>query len=203
MRRALVLLLSAGLIAGLAGCSLQRAAPEWSGYLLAAPRPQAAAPGSAGALHIAVVQVAPAFAGGQLTVRTSEFGYETDFYHRFLAAPDDMLRAELVDWLQAAGWASTALPSAATTAEPHTLALYVSEFYADVRDPKHPEAVLAFDARVTDAAGEAIFRRRYAERVPATARTADTLIAGLNAALVQALGKLEADLKAAGAGRPK
>jgi uncharacterized lipoprotein YmbA len=201
MRRLTPWLLGTALLA--AGCSLKSPAPEWSGYLLATARPQAASPGSAGTLHVGTVRVAPAFAGGQLMVRTSQFGYEPDFYHRFLSSPDEMLRTELVGWLTAAGWSGAALPAPDEAAAPETLAVYVPEFYADVRDAKRPEAVLALDARVTDAAGETVFRKGYAERVPAAAKSADALVAGLNAALVQALGKLEADLKAAGVGRAK
>lgn len=199
MRRLTLFLLCSALLA--TACSLKSPAPEWSGYLLAATRPQAAASGSAGALHVGTVRVAPAFAGGQLMVRASEFGYEPDFYHRFLSSPGEMLHSEIVGWLMRAGYIDAAFAPTDDASPAAALEIYVSEFYADARDRKRPAAVLKMEAQVKDSIGKTIFRRPYSEQIAVTGATAEAMVAGLNAALVEVLTKLEADLKAAGVGR--
>lgn len=198
MRRTLSFLLAAAAIGGLGACSLRQPAPEWNGYLVAPARPTTEAEGSAGRLHVEAVTVAPAFAGHQLIVRRGEYTYEPDFYQRFLAPPDEMARGALVSWLGQAGFAETAfrVPAEAVESVPR-LEAHVAELYADARAGRDAAAVLTLDVRVSrpDAAAPSL-DRRYTERIPVPAATAEAMVVGLNDALGRILARLEADLRA-------
>ncbi len=185
-------------LCALSGCSLRKPAPEWNGYLIAPTRPAAEPEGSAGPLRIASVRVAEAYSGSQLIVRTGEFTYEPDFFQRFLAPPDAMIEGAMVAWLTGAGFGETAFRTRTGPASSVlVLEAHVAELYADARAPGAAAAVLAVDVQVTRSGSAApSLDRRYAERVPVPAATAEAMVAGLNDAMARILTRLEADLRA-------
>jgi cholesterol transport system auxiliary component len=181
-----------------AGCS--QPAPVKSTFLLEPARGvPAAAVTRRATLKVDPVSVAGPFRGRSLVYRESELKYEADFYNEFLIAPGAMIGEKIASWLAEAGLYQAVLPpDGAFDADQH-LEAFVSELYGDFRDPAHPAAVVTIKFFLTDAkAAEGVFawtaELRGRRDIPS--RSAEALVAGLNAAFGDVLQQLATALGA-------
>jgi len=201
LRRASQALAPLALAAALASCALSGPAPVKHTYLLEPALPSAAATPRPMSVRVGVISVAAPFRGKAFVYREGDLKYEASYYDEFFVAPGAMLAEATVKALTASNAFRRVVPPGATADEgDHVLDGFVSELYADVRDPAKPAAVLAvtFYLSPADAAvRRVLWSRDYRQRVPASDTTSDALARAWNTALSTILADLARDLGAA------
>ena len=158
------------------------------------------APGN-GILQVANIRVSPRYEDKGFVYRTSESGYESDFYNQFLVSPAALLGEELRKGL-AQSQIFRHVINASSQLEP-TLVLegVVDALYGDFRDPGAPKAVLEMEfflRKESPSKAEIVAAKRYAKSVAVNGRSSEALVKGWNEALEAILSALIADLKSAG-----
>jgi len=196
-RVALLLTLSAVVFA--AGCSLTRPAPVKQTYLLDPVLPAPVATMQAGTLRMGTVNVAAPFRGRSFVVRSSEFVFDSDFYHEFFVPPGVMIADSTAQAL-VRGKAFTVVtrPGVVVDAD-WVLDGFVGALHADARDAARPAAALEityFLSRDDGGASAPVWSRAYAKRVAFAMSSTDAYVTALNAALSEVLAELARDLTA-------
>ena len=193
-------LVTALLAVALGGCSLKQVSPTKQTYLLGAVRGgEARSGGSSAVLRVREVHMEPACEGRGFVYRTSEFGYESDFYHEFLTAPRNLIAGQLQSWLSASKLFRNVVPLGAAGEATHVISANVSTLHGDFRDASAPKAVVAIEFTVSrDGAGsEILLHKAYRQEVAVAARDAEALAKEWSTALAGILAALEADIAAA------
>jgi cholesterol transport system auxiliary component len=167
-------------------------------FVLEAARP-AQPPGQARDIVLAVrtFTIDPAYSSRGLVYRKGESQYESDFYHEFLTAPQDLITSQTRNWLAQSGLFKTVLEPGSLLEATHVLEGNVLAVYGDLRGPSLPQAVLEirfFLITTRDSKFQNIFTRDYRASHPAQEKTADALVAALDQCLAQILSELEKDL---------
>jgi uncharacterized lipoprotein YmbA len=184
-------------VLALGACGLSRPSPERQSYLLNVPpvEERAKAPPGAPVLRINRFTVAQPFDGKGLVYRATDTRYEADFYHQFLAFPATLVTENAMSWLATRGLFAAVVPSGSTLDSSHVLEAAVPALYGDFRGEAAAVLSIRFLLARDDGTGGLLYDRLIERRVPLAARTPDALVRGLDAALAQILGELDADLR--------
>lgn len=188
---------------GLAGCVNLSQPHTPKSHFVIAPQVAAARPAGAersGSVRIMRVRVAPPSEGRMFVYRVGENEFALDYFNIFVADPDQMLTAALVDAMTDAGPFVTVAPPGGGADASMRLETTVLALHADLRDASRPAAVIR--ARFTllhDADGATrVLGQWTRERVePIRSASPDDIAGGFGAAWGGLLGGLASD--AAGA----
>lgn len=198
-RLVLPALLLVGVVLGCSGL-LQRPTPDKVRYVLDPGVPPAAADAArSGVLRVDRVRVSPLFEQKSFVIRTGEDRWTSDFYHEFFAPPGALVRQALVRWIEAASLFSAVVRDPVLRPD-WLLAVEVESLYADRHAEDAPQAVLALRARLVDTRGgedRLVWARRYEEREPVSADSAEALVSAWNRGLARIFGAMTGDLRAA------
>ena len=140
----------------------------------------------------------PRRTGRQEQVGYAPGSWPPDYYQEFLVSPSQMITELTVDWLRTSGaWPRVHHAGAATAGR--VLDLTVLALYGDYRQADSQQVVVhlrtEFSSVDTDDNIRSLLEKDYVARVNIRDRQARTLVAGMNRALEQVLGKLAADLR--------
>jgi len=165
MRRAFAFAVVA---AAVAGCALApREAPVKHTFLLDPAMPRPVAQARPQALRVGTVNVSVSFRGKSFVVRSSAFGYESDYYDEFFVPPSQMLAEATTAALTASGvFRRVAPPGAAVDDADYVLDGFASELYADLSDPANPVAVITITYYLSAPDGRGVvWSKEYSQRV--------------------------------------
>jgi cholesterol transport system auxiliary component len=187
------------LVASMCGCAQRTGEKNY--YVLGTARvDRAVRTGSDAILEVRRFSIDPSFADPSLVYRLDEFRYEFDYYNEYLVPPALMLTQQARTWLARSGVAAHLLMAGSRIQPTHTLETNVTAMYGDFRDPSAPRAVLEVRCFLLDdrEPTETIAMARvYGASHPIEEKTADAVVAALDAALERILTQLEEDLAAA------
>lgn len=185
------------LIAWISGCvSLERSYPDRRYFVVELPvNSQRSNPSGDQTLVVAGLRISPRYADRSFVYRTSDAGYESDFYNQFLTSPDTMLGEELRKGLGASRLFKYVVGPSNQLQPNYVLEGSVNALYGDFRNLDQPAAVLEIEFFLHNEDSNhpgIVLHRRYEKRVPIGARSPEALVKGWS----QALGAIVADLSA-------
>lgn len=148
-------------------------------------------------LQVRRVAIAPPFDGPSLIYRSADGTYVKDYYNEWVAAPEELLSTEMVDWL------STLAPFPSVvdgrSGAPHRFALETSitSLYGDFQDPRKPAVALSARVYLLDeSAGNRTiaYQNHYEISVPIASASAPQLVSGSDRAYRRFLESVTRDL---------
>lgn len=191
-------LLFIALIAGglLAGCSLQSVTPDKTFYQFGCERPATLQRQSPlhDSVRLADFRTSQLNRTASLIYRETDQRYAADPYRLLTAGPGTLLAERSRQWLVASGLFRDVVPATSGLETGLQMEGELIDLHVDVRDPKHPAAVLALRARLIDADGHAKKYWQFNQHIALDNAAAATAVAGLDRALCMALADLEQTL---------
>jgi cholesterol transport system auxiliary component len=151
-------------------------------------------------LQVSSIRVSPRYADRSFVYRTSEAGYESDFYNQFLVSPTSLITEEVRKDLTASQVFKYVISSSSPLQPSYVLDGTVNALYGDFRNSNAPKAVLEMEFFLTSEIPEKpgiLMQKRYAKSIPLSGRSPEALVKGWNQALEEILTSLATDLQAA------
>jgi cholesterol transport system auxiliary component len=182
------------------GCvSLERSYPE-KRYFVIDIGDGAQPPNTTGdqTLLVSSLRISPRYADKSFVYRTSDAGYEADFYNQFLTPPDTMISEEVRKGLAASPVFKYVVGPASQLQPNFVLEGSVNALYGDFRNLNGPSAVLEieFFLHNEDSANPGVvLQKRYAKTVALSGRSPEALVKGWSQALGSILTELSSDLQ--------
>jgi len=183
-----------------AGCvSLERSYPE-KRYFVVELGENAQQPNPAGekTLLVSGLRISPRYADKSFVYRTSESGYESDFYNQFLTSPETMLSEEVRKGIAASPAFKYVVGPSSQLQPNYVLEGSVNALYGDFRNLDKPAAVLEieFFLHNEDSTNPGVvMQKRYVKTVSLSGRSPDALVKGWSQALGAVLTELNSDLE--------
>ena len=184
-----------------AGCvNLERSYPEKRYFVVELGESvQRSNPTGDKTVLVSSLRISPRYADKSFVYRTSESGYEIDFYNQFLTSPDTMLSEEVRRGMAAASPAFKYVVGPSSQLQPnYVLEGSVNALYGDFRNLDKPAAVLEieFFLHNEDSANPGIIlQKRYVKTVPLSGRSPEALVKGWSQGLGLILTDLNTDLE--------
>jgi uncharacterized lipoprotein YmbA len=189
----LFLLLSSGCV------SIERSYPDKRYFVIEVPRgADPSNPAGERILSVAHLRISPRYADRSFVYRTSDAGYESDFYNQFLASPDTMISEEIRKALAASHQFKYVLGPSDAQQPNYVLEGSVNALYGDFRNLNQPAAVLEIEFFLyneNSANPGIVTQKRYTKSVPLSERSPEALVKGWEQALSEIVAALAADLK--------
>ncbi len=194
-----LLLWSASLVLGLAGCDNTRSVEKKNFYLLPQTTPQQTFASCNSTLKVRQFHTIPPFDNLGIIYRTGPFEFRQDYYDQFLTSPDVQLTEHLRVWMGLSGLFKHVLASNSTLNPDYTLESYLQELYCDLTDKSAPEAAMRvqFTLIKNDAAGlkqGIVFEKTYTSRKSVAIFEGEAIIAALNTVKTDIFNSLTLDL---------
>lgn len=181
--------------------NLERDAPERHYFVIEVSRSaDQTAPTGDQVLMVANLRISPRYADRSFVYRSSDAGYESDYYNQFLASPDVMISEELRKGLAASSQFKFVVGPANALQPNYTLEGSINSLYGDFRNAAQPAAVLEMDFflyRENPNNQGVVMQKRYVKSVPLNGKSPEALVKGWDQALQEIIASLAADLKAA------
>jgi cholesterol transport system auxiliary component len=181
---------------------IERSYPDKRYFVLeVSANPSSANPTANETLEVSNIRVSPRYADRSFVYRTSEAGYESDFYNQFLIAPASLITEEVRKGLIETQTFKHVIGAASQSQPNYVLEGAVNALYGDFRNADSPRAVLEMEFFLTSeipAKPGILLQKRYAKSIPLSSRTPEALVKGWNQSLEEILTSLAADLKAGG-----
>jgi cholesterol transport system auxiliary component len=199
-----VFILRYGLLALLALCAaclgIERSYPDRRYFVLDSGANTNPSDSSANeTLQVSSIRVSPRYADKNFVYRTSDAGYESDFYNQFLIAPAFLITEEVRKGLIGSQVFKYVIGPSSPLQPSYVLEGTVNALYGDFRNADSPRAALEMEFFLTSeipAKPGILMQKRYVKSIPLTGRTPEALVKGWNQALEEILTSLEADLEA-------
>jgi cholesterol transport system auxiliary component len=181
--------------------NLERDAPERHYFVIELPRSaDQGAPSGDDVLMVSNLRISPRYADRSFVYRTSDAGYESDYYNQFLASPDVMISEELRKGLAASSQFKFVVGPANPLPPNYALEGSINSLYGDFRNAAQPAAVLEMDFflyRENSNSQGVVLQKRYVKSVSLNAKSPEALVKGWDQALREIIAALAADLKVA------
>jgi ABC-type uncharacterized transport system auxiliary subunit len=182
------------------GCvSIERSYPDKRYFVIEVPRgADPSNPAGERILSVAHLRISPRYADRSFVYRTSDAGYESDFYNQFLASPDTMISEEIRKALAASHQFKYVLGPSDAQQPNYVLEGSVNALYGDFRNLNRPAAVLEIEFFLyneNSANPGIVAQKRYTKSVPLSERSPEALVKGWDQALSEIVAALAADLK--------
>ncbi len=148
-------------------------------------------------LKIRRVNIAPTYESRELTYRTGENKYMTDYYNVFIVPPRDMLTEAVTEWFSGSGLFSHVVPNSSALKPDYVLECTTTRLYGDFSTPGQPKAILEMQFFVLQdklAQYKVVFVKEYDQEITLEQKTPESLVAGLEQGLQKILTQLEADM---------
>jgi uncharacterized lipoprotein YmbA len=201
-KRQVVLSVSTGLLALLAGCTaLNRPYPAKRCFALEITQcPERISQPASATVRVRQFRVAPPYNTAPFVYKLGEAEFKYDYYDEFIAPPAELVTQQAAAWLCDSGAFRTTC--AGSSAADHDLVLeaVVTSLYGDYTNVSAPQAVLAIHFFLLADNGPrtcVVFDRAYSERVSLDGHEPDALVRGWSQGLQRILTSLAADLRAA------
>ena len=189
------------LLALCAACvGIEKSYPDKRYFVLeVSANPAPANPTANETLEVSNIRVSPRYAERSFVYRTSEAGYESDFYNQFLVAPASLITEEVRKGLTGSQVFKYVISASNQSQPSYVLEGTVNALYGDFRNANSPRAVLEMEFFLTSeipARAGILMQKRYAKAVPVQGSSPEALVKGWNEALGDIATSLAADLKA-------
>lgn len=146
-----------------------------------------------GTLRLERLRVAPPFDQRSFVYRTGELTFEIDYFNQFVAAPADLLTAEVFAGLKGSGRFERVVPPEILLDTPHRLEVTVTRLEGDFRNTSRPVASIALRVILLEVSGSGtriLAQDVIEETQPIPAATAKNLSEGWGKALGRAINVL-------------
>jgi ABC-type uncharacterized transport system auxiliary subunit len=187
------------LLAVIGGCvSLERSYPEVRYFVIGLGGKTGSNAAGDQILLVSSLHISPRYADKSFVYRTSDSGYEADFYHQFLTPPDSMLGEEVRKGLAGSPVFKYVVGPSSQLRPDYVLEGSVNALYGDFRNLDKPAAVLEIEfflhSEDSNRPG-VLLHKRYAKTIPISARSPEALVKGWSEALGEIVSDLNADLE--------
>ena len=148
-------------------------------------------------LQVSPLRISPRYQDRSFVYRISDGGYETDFYHQFIAPPAGLISEEIRKGLINTQLFKYVISASNSQAPSYVLEGAVNGIYGDFRNLNTPAAVIDLEFFLTSdlpAKPGILLQKRYVRAVPVSSRSPEALVKSWDRALEEILTALTADL---------
>ena len=148
-------------------------------------------------LTVRPFSLSPGYHPKELTYRTGDFQYESDYYNRFITDVGRQIAEQTSQWLADSGLFAHVVPPGSTMSATHLLEGNITRLYGDFRDKTNAQAVMSvtfYYLDITDRKPKILYSETLEVTTAVSENKVETLIEAHNAGLSQILTQLEKKL---------
>ena len=150
-----------------------------------------------GILTVRPFSLSPGYHTKELTYRTKDFQYESDYYNRFITDVGRQVADQTSQWLSDAGLFAHVVPPGSTMSATHLLEGNINRLYGDFRDETKAQAVVEIKFYILDITTrnpKILFHETFPVTFELSDNKVETLIKAYNDGLSEILAQLEEKL---------
>jgi uncharacterized lipoprotein YmbA len=148
-------------------------------------------------LMVRPFSLAPGYHAKELTYRTGDFQYESDYYNQFITDVGQQVAEQTRTWLSQSGYFTHIVPPGSTMNATHVLEGNITRLYGDFRDKSNAQAIVGITfylVDITKRQPRIILNESFEEKTPIAEATAESLLAAYQKCWRQILVNIEEQL---------
>jgi len=145
-------------------------------------------------LMVRPFSLAPGYHAKELTYRTSDLQYESDYYNQFIIDVGQQVAEQTRVWLSQSGYFAHVVPPGSTINATHMLEGNITRLYGDFRDESNGQAFMRITFYLIDIIKRKpsiILSESFEEQAPTAEATAESLVEAYQHCLQQILARFE------------